>query len=45
MQNREVGKTYPKSPMGGSPKATVKDAVYKKKPEYVSTEKEKNQRK
>ena len=44
MQNRETGKTYPKSPMGGTPKANVKDTVYNKGKQYVPTEKEERQR-
>lgn len=30
MQSREVGKTYPKSPMGGTPKPTINNLVSRK---------------
>jgi len=42
MQNREVGKTYKKSPMGGTPKASATNAVYNKKPQYVPSKSEEN---
>ena len=44
MQNRETGKTYKKSPMGGTPKPTTTDTVYKKSANYIPTEKEERQR-
>ena len=40
MQNRETGKTYKKSPMGGTAKPSVKETVYNKGVNYVPTEKE-----
>ena len=40
MQNRETGKTYKKSPMGGTAKPNVKETVYNKGVNYVPTENE-----
>lgn len=44
MINRETGKTYKKSPMGGTPNKTVKETVYNKGMSYVPTDKEVRQR-
>lgn len=42
MVNRETGKTYKQSPMGGTPKASTKNAVYNKTPQYIPSESEAN---